>query len=137
MSRGQPSPRTWQLLAGGCDRCLRYWEPAWPERSYLVAGPLWQEDRPIVDSSSGKVNVSQLLMAVMTCCLLWLCCWHSTRGLVGCVDVPVQVPWTVFLFEYLLLVAGVPLARHCLMSPAHNVSRLLWCVTGAEHAPAV
>jgi hypothetical protein len=49
---------TGQLLAGGSDRCLRYWEPAWPERSYLVAGPLWQEDRPIVDSSSGKVNVS-------------------------------------------------------------------------------
>lgn len=89
---------TGQLLAGGSDRCLRYWEPAWPERSYLVAGPLWQEDRPIVDSSSGKVNVSQLLVAVapfcstLPCCLLWLCCWQNNCGLMGFESVPVEVP---------------------------------------------
>lgn len=40
-----------QLLAGGSDRAIRCWEPAWPERSYQVCGPLWPGQ--IIEPSTG------------------------------------------------------------------------------------
>lgn len=46
-----------QLFAGGADRVIRYWDAAWPERSYQVAGPMWPG--PIIDPSSGLLNVPQ------------------------------------------------------------------------------
>jgi hypothetical protein len=45
------------LLSGGADRCVRYWEPSWPERSYIVAGPVWPDDTGIMDHASHKLQV--------------------------------------------------------------------------------
>lgn len=42
-----------QLLAGGSDRVIRCWEPAWPERSYQVCGPLWPGQ--IIEPSTGML----------------------------------------------------------------------------------
>lgn len=46
------------LLTGGADRCVRYWEPSWPERSYIVAGPVWSDDTGIMEHATQKVQVS-------------------------------------------------------------------------------
>lgn len=43
-----------QLLAGGADRALRCWDPARPERSYIIAGPVWPGG--IVDPTTSLLN---------------------------------------------------------------------------------
>lgn len=45
------------LLAGGADRCVRYWDGSWPERSYIVAGPVWPDDTGIMDPNTNKLQV--------------------------------------------------------------------------------
>lgn len=45
------------LMTGGPDRCVRYWEPSWPERSYIVAGPVWPDDTGIMDHTTHKLQV--------------------------------------------------------------------------------
>jgi hypothetical protein len=45
------------LVTGGADRCVRYWEPSWPERSYIVAGPVWPDDTGIMDANTHKMQV--------------------------------------------------------------------------------
>jgi hypothetical protein len=45
------------LLAGGADRCVRYWDAPWPERSYIVAGPVWPDDTGIMEPSTNKLQV--------------------------------------------------------------------------------
>lgn len=47
------------LLTGGADRALRYWDASWPERSYVVAGPLWPDDSGIIDPHSHKLVAPQ------------------------------------------------------------------------------
>lgn len=47
------------LLTGGADRCVRYWEPSWPERSYIVAGPVWSDDTGIMEHATHKLQVGQ------------------------------------------------------------------------------
>lgn len=48
------------LLAGGADRCVRYWDGSWPERSYIVTGPVWADDTGIMDPQTNKLQVGQL-----------------------------------------------------------------------------
>lgn len=43
-----------QLLSGGADRTIRYWDAAWAERSYAVAGPLWPG--PIADPATSALH---------------------------------------------------------------------------------
>jgi hypothetical protein len=43
-----------QLLSGGADRAIRCWEPAWPERSYAVSGPVWPGG--IIDAATNMLN---------------------------------------------------------------------------------
>lgn len=45
------------LLTGGADRRVRLWEPSWPERSYIVAGPVWPDNTAIIDSATNKLQV--------------------------------------------------------------------------------
>jgi hypothetical protein len=45
------------LLAGGADRCVRYWDAPWPERSYIVAGPVWPDDTGIMEPTTNKLQV--------------------------------------------------------------------------------
>ena len=49
-------------MTGGADRAVRYWEPSWPERSYIVAGPVWPDDTGIMDPASHKMQVCNLMM---------------------------------------------------------------------------
>ncbi len=46
-----------QLLTAGSDRCVRYWEAAWPERSYVVCGPMWPDNLSVADPSTGLLQV--------------------------------------------------------------------------------
>lgn len=46
-----------QLLSAGSDRTIRYWEPAWPERSYVVAAPVWPAGAAVVDAGEGLLQV--------------------------------------------------------------------------------
>ncbi|GBG00520.1 phosphoinositide 3-kinase regulatory subunit 4 [Raphidocelis subcapitata] len=43
-----------QLLSGGADRVIRCWEPAWPERSYALSGPVWPGG--IIDPATNMLN---------------------------------------------------------------------------------
>eukprot|EP00879_Flechtneria_rotunda_P022840 GHRR01024135.1.p1 GENE.GHRR01024135.1~~GHRR01024135.1.p1 ORF type:complete len:413 (+),score=138.78 GHRR01024135.1:1164-2402(+) len=45
------------LLTGGADRCVRYWDGSWPERSYIVAGPVWPDDTAIMEPNTNKLQV--------------------------------------------------------------------------------
>lgn len=49
-------------MTGGADRCLRYWEPSWPERSYIVAGPVWPDDTGIMEHNTHKLQVRRLFV---------------------------------------------------------------------------
>lgn len=55
------------LLSGGCDRCIRHWDCCWPERSYIIAGPVWPDDRGIVDPASHRLQARMYLGLVHLC----------------------------------------------------------------------
>ena len=48
------------LLTGGSDRCIRLWDAAYPQQSYVVAGP------PAANSASPSNDTSQLSAAGST-----------------------------------------------------------------------
>jgi hypothetical protein len=43
-----------QLFSGGADRALRCWDPARPDRSYVIAGPVWPGG--IIDPATNLLN---------------------------------------------------------------------------------
>jgi hypothetical protein len=70
------------LLAGGADRCVRYWDAPWPERSYIVAGPVWPDDTGIMEPSTNKLQVrlmsrSSSLHFFVTVDWIVLCCSYG------------------------------------------------------------
>jgi hypothetical protein len=45
------------MCPAGSDRCLRYWEGGWPERSYMVGGPVWPDSACVTDATTGVLQL--------------------------------------------------------------------------------
>lgn len=53
------------VLTGGSDRAIRFWDGSWPERSYIVAGPVWPNDTGIIEPTTNRVQVRYLVVMMV------------------------------------------------------------------------